>query len=189
MFLHCLYQKESYKPKAISKLCLKYTGKRNLSRVACFLPQVITLSYLPQIFYDHKLSFPLVEEEEDIKSMLHVWECYRLITSSSPAWFGRWETSPVLCRVSLEQGCCGLDSEPWLHTGCCCSLRADTMVMVAWGCILGTAWENITEGALAWKQQLVSPPHHHSSAVPLTSAELQHSWFSVTWEKTGPIFF
>lgn len=141
------------------------------------------LSYLPQIFYDHKLSFPLVEEEEDIKSMLHVWECYRLITSSSPAWFGRWETSPVLCRVSLEQSCCGLDSGPWLHTGCCCSLRADTVVMVAWGCILGTAWENITEGALAWKQQLVSPPHHHSSAVPLTSAELQHSWFSVTWEQ------
>lgn len=126
-----------------------------------------------------------MEEEEDIKSVPHVWKRYWVITSSSPAWFGRWETSSVLCRVSLQQSCCGLE---W---GALPAHRLLLLLFESWhcahggpgGCILGRAWENITEGALAWKQQLVSHPHHHSSAVPLTSTELQHSWFSVTWEQ------
>lgn len=78
----------------------------------------------------------------------------------------------------------------WVGLGspACTEAAAAVWELTLWpwwprGCILGRAWENIAEGALALKQQLVSHPQHHSSAVPLTSTELQHSWFSVTWEQ------
>lgn len=114
--------------------------------------------------------------------MLHVCKRYWVITSSSPAWFWRWETSSVVCSVSLQQSWCGLG---W---GALPAQAAAVSELTLWswwprGCILGRAWESIAEGALAWKQQLVSHPQPHSSAVPLTSTELQHSWFPVTWEQ------
>lgn len=141
------------------------------------------LSYLPQTFYDHKLSFHERRGRYYVSaSCLTVLEAHHYFKSSVV-----WEVRNLFCSVQDKFTAELL----WVRLGspgCTQAAAAAVWELTLWswwprGCILGRARENITEGALAWKQQLVSHPHHHSRAVPLTSTELQHSWFSVTWEQ------